>query len=124
METIISGAAIALSVIASAVIISTAMKRFAYTLYVSIIRHSLISNFSRFGEFKEWHSAVFADESKAYFVRDGALWQCDVEGGEPIKSTARTVDLFSADVDKLKEVMAAVDAINTDAQDGDDDAIV
>lgn len=123
-QSTIVGVILSLSILIGSVIVWRGLRAHAYTMYVTLIRHALVTNFSRFGQFKEWHSAVMTEENKAYFVRDGALWVCDVDGGEPIKSTARTVDLFTADVNLLKEVMMAVDTINTDAEDGDSSASV
>jgi hypothetical protein len=83
-------------------------------------RHALVSNFSRFGEFKEYNMVIHENGHIGYFVRDDALWEVQVVSGEPIKSTAKVVDVFTTDPAKMREVLAAVDAINTDAQDDPD----
>jgi hypothetical protein len=86
------------------------------TLFQAIVRHAFVSNFSRFGDFSDMKVAIIDDET-GYYVKDGALWIVEVKDDEVVKSTARPVDLFNIDEVKLKEVMAAVDALNTDLHD-------
>ena len=88
----------------------------AGVMYEAMIRSALVSNFSRFGNLDEYKIVVIED-SRGYFVRDNALWTCDIVDDEIVNSSTRPVDLIKIDADKLKEVMAAVDTLNTEVHD-------
>jgi hypothetical protein len=92
----------------------------AYTIQESALRTAFVSNFSRFGDWENYRIAVI-NGKHGWFVRDGALWLCDMDDEEPVKYSARPVDLVTVDSDMLKEAMAAVDVLHGDFNDLVDD---
>lgn len=102
-----------------------------YTIYKSsivihngLMHNAIIANYSRFGEIDP-EKLVVIDDSRAYFIRDNTLWTADVQDDYIVRSTLKVVDVMNVEGNRLKEVMAAVDALNMiDDEEGDDDATV
>ena len=92
----------------------------AYTIQEASLRSAFVSNFSRFGDWDNYRIAVI-NEKHGWFVRDGALWLCEMDEEVPVKYSARPVDLVTVDSDMLKEAMAAVDALHVDFDDLDEE---
>lgn len=86
----------------------------------TMLHAALISNFSRFGDIDP-DKLVVIDDSRAYFMRDGSLWTCEVKDDYIIRSTLKVVDVMNMNGPELKEVMAAVDALNMADDDDEDD---
>jgi hypothetical protein len=106
---------IALAILVGAFIIYRGLRGFAFLVFESMLRMSLVSNFSRFGDIDEDHLAIM--EERGYFVRDQALWVADVVDGTLDKTTSRQLDLFDRDSALLKEARNAVEILHQDVQD-------
>jgi hypothetical protein len=81
--------------------------------HAMIIKHALISNFSRFGEAP--HRYVIANDSgqdRGFFLRDGALWTCEVLDGEILRTTTRPIDMYTEE--NLEGIYGVVTALTED----------
>lgn len=115
-ETILGSAIIGAAILLGSRVIYKGLQGHAGATYEGMIRGALISNFSRFGSTDDYKIVVMED-TRGYFIRDDALWVCDVEDETVKHASARPVDLLTIDAANLKEVMAAVDTLNTSAED-------
>lgn len=91
-------------------------------IYEGLMHGAVIANFSRFGEIDP-DKLVVIDDSRAYFIRDNSLWTCEVKDDYLIRSTLKAVDVMAISGTQLKEVMVAVDALNMEEDDEDDEGV-
>jgi hypothetical protein len=108
--SIIAAGIIAGSVIGSSFAISRRLKKIEDGLFYAIIKHALVSNFSRFSQLDEASIAVI--DQHAYYVQNGTLWIADYLDDDMVMQSARPVDLVEADSLLLREAMMAVDVLN------------
>lgn len=120
MIQIIAASIIGVSVGLAARHVYKGLQGHAGAMYEGMIRGALVANFSRFGSLDDTKIVVMED-SRGYFIRDDALWTCEVKDEEVMHSTARPVDLLHIDKENLREVMAAVDTLNTSVEDMTED---
>lgn len=116
MKEVIGASIIGVSVIIGARHVYRGLQGHAGALYEGMIRSALVSNFSRFGTFDP-NKIVVMDDTRGYFIRDDALWVCEIKDDDVLPATARPVDLIHMDAQNLREVMAAVDTLNTAVDD-------
>lgn len=108
-------AVIALAIMIAALAIVMQMRKHDEMFYYASMKAALLSNFSRFGEVDP-ERLVVVDDARAYFIRDTALWVCDVHDDMLLRQTTRPVDMMTASGEELKEVMAVVDALNAELE--------
>jgi hypothetical protein len=106
---------IAAAILLGSVIIYRGLRGFAFVVFEGLLRSSIVSNFSRFGDIDENKLAIM--EHRGYFVRDNALWVGDLVDGEIDKTTVRPLDLFNRDSSLLKEARSAVELLHQDVKD-------
>lgn len=91
-------------------VISLSLLKLAEGITFGIIKHAILSNFSRFGNWPETDFVILNDIG--YFMREGALWKCQTKDAKLLKSTAVPVDLFAGD--NIEDALAAVDVFAID----------
>jgi len=118
-ETIIAACIVGGSVILSSLFVGRRLKMINEGLFYAIIKHGLISNFSRFTQLDNTSVAVI--DQHAYYVQNGTLWIADFINDDMVMQSARPLDLVNADNLLLREAMMAVDVLNDIAHDHDHD---
>lgn len=101
-------------IVLSIVYLANTVKKSVIAFYNISMKHAMISNFSRFGDWSEQHYALsnYNGETRGFFMRDGALWICEVLDGALLKTTAKPIDMYNEP--NLKEVLDVVEALTDD----------
>lgn len=89
------------------------IQRSIVILYDAIMRSAIISNFSKYGDFEDV-KVVIMDDDTGYFIRESALWKCDIVDDVPVRSSAKVLDVINMPPSELSRVIEAVEALNTE----------
>jgi hypothetical protein len=108
------------SILIGSFIIYKGIGKMADMMLYGIVRHALVSNFSRFGRLDNTNIAVI-DDTRAYFVREGALWVANFQNDDLVMESARPIDLVGVDIELLKEAMIAVDVLSGNIEEDEED---
>ena len=101
-------------IVLSIVYLTRSVNQAVIAFYNISMKSAMIANFSRFGDWSEQHYAIssYNGTQRGFFMRDGALWTCEVLDGALLKTTAKPIDMYNEP--HLKEVLDVVEALTDD----------
>lgn len=108
-----TGLLVALAIVFGTIYLGRVIKRAVVIFYDATMRAAAIASFSRYGDFDDVKVVILDDET-GYFIREGALWKCDVVDDIPQRSTAKLLDVINLPPQDLESVIEAVEALNTE----------